>query len=260
MATTTATLEPGADHAALSGPTPLIGGCEARNALVLEHLPDVRNVALSIARRLPRHVQLDDLIQAGTLGLIDAVTRFDRQRPVGMRQYVRIRITGAILDSLREQDWASRYMRSRQQKLQAVTCDLERNLGRAPESGELAEAMGMDLQSFYEFAAAVEDLHKVENDVDEDSPSSVLDNLPEDATQSPDALYAQTELSEQIRGAMGMLKAEHRRVLRMYYFEERTMSEIAKVMHVTESRISQIHSRALIELQAQLRPASKCIH
>ena len=81
---------------------------EARNQLVLEHLGEVRSVALGIARRLPRHVQLDDLIQAGTLGLIDAVTRFDRERPLGTRQYIRIRITGAILDSLRELDWASR--------------------------------------------------------------------------------------------------------------------------------------------------------
>lgn len=232
---------------------------EARNALVLERLGDVRIVALSIARRLPRHIQLDDLIQAGTVGLIDAITRFDRRRPVGMRQYVRIRITGAILDSLREQDWASRYMRSKQQKLHGITNELEKNLGRAPESNEVAEAMGMDLQSFYEFAAAVEDLHRLEDNETEDQPST-LDKLAQDPAQSPDSLFARAELQNQVRDAMGMLKAEHRRVLRMYYFEEQTMSQIAREMHLTESRISQIHARALIELQAQLQPGTKQIH
>jgi len=232
---------------------------EDRNALVLEHLADVRNVALGIARRLPRHVQLDDLIQAGTLGLIDAVTRYDRQRPMGMRQYVRIRITGAILDSLRELDWASRYMRSRQQKLETVTNELERRLGRKAGSDEIADEMGMDLQSFYEFAAAVEDMRPAEDSDDDGKSSKVLENVPEDASLSPDALFAQVESGERIRNAMGLLKAEHRRVLRLYYFEEQTMAQIAGKMHVTESRISQIHSRALLELQEHLRSESKQI-
>jgi RNA polymerase sigma factor FliA len=253
---TTATDVSGADLLPL-GPSPVSDSSqsyEARNLLVLEHLPDVRNVALGIARRLPRHVQLDDLIQAGTLGLIDAVTRFDRERPLGIRQYIRIRVTGAILDSLRELDWASRYMRSRQQKLESVTDELERRLGRKAESEEIAEELGMELQTFYEFSAAVEDLHPVEQDDESEHASTVLENLPEDSDLSPDAIYAQMEAAEQIRGAMGMLKAEHRRVLRLYYFEEQTMSQIARVMHVTESRISQIHSRAIAELQLHLRP------
>lgn len=233
--------------------TPSPPSYEVRNALVLEHLPDVRNVALGIARRLPRHVHLDDLIQAGTLGLIDAVTRYDRERPMGLRQYVRIRITGAILDSLRESDWASRYMRSRQQKLENVTKDLERRLGRRVESDEIAEEMGMDLQSFYEFAAAVEELQQVENESgDDDRPSTALEDLPEDPSLAPDTIFARLEAGKQVREAMGLLKAEHRRVLRLYYFEEKTMAQIALVMHLTESRISQIHSRALTELQQHL--------
>lgn len=254
---TTATPVDGADL----NPSPLpsaaeYSSLETRNQLVLEHLGEVRNVALGIARRLPRHVQLDDLIQAGTLGLIDAVTRFDRERPLGARQYIRIRITGAILDSLRELDWASRYMRTRQQKLESVTNELERRLGRKAESEEIADELGMELQTFYEFAAAVEDLHKVEDDEEDDHTTTVLESLPEDPGLSPDALFAALEAHQHIRDAMGMLKAEHRRVLRLYYFEEQTMSQIARVMHVTESRISQIHARALEELHHQLQPES----
>ena len=226
-----------------------------RNALVLEHLKDVRHVALGIARRLPRHVQLDDLVQAGTLGLIDAVTRYDRDRIVGMRQYIRIRITGAILDSLREFDWASRYMRTRQQKLASVTNDLERRLGRQAESDEIAEEMGMDLQSFYEFAAAVEELRRVETE-EQDGPMTEVDTLIQDPSLLPDAICAQMESSERIRSAIGLLKAEHRRVLTLYYFDEQTMAQIARTMNVTESRISQIHARALLELQERLRSQS----
>src|SRR6266567_9195244 len=171
---TTATFNSGADLEPQSGLSSSVTSqsYEDRNALVVAHLADVRSVALGIARRLPRHVQLDDLIQAGTLGLIDAVTRCDRERPIGMRQYVRIRITGAILDSLRELDWASRYMRSRQQKLESVTNELERRLERKAGSDEIAEEMGMDLQTFYEFAAAVEDMRPAEDQDDEESSST----------------------------------------------------------------------------------------
>jgi RNA polymerase sigma factor FliA len=231
--------------------TPSAPSYELRNALVLEYLADVRNVASGIARRLPRHVLLDDLIQAGTIGLIDAVTRYDRNRPMSLRQYVRIRITGAILDSLRESDWASRYMRSHQQKLENVTKELERRLGRRVESDEIAEEMGMDLQSFYEFAAAVEDLQQVEPETDSGDRTSTSD-LPEDPRLAPDAIFAHLEASDQIRNAMGLLKAEHRRVLRLYYFEEQNMAQIARTMHLTESRISQIHARALAELRQHL--------
>lgn len=252
---TTATLIPGA--ALPQPPRPSLPetypSLEERNAIVLEHLAEVRNIASGIARRLPRQVQIDDLIQAGTLGLIDAVTRFDRSRPLGLRQYLRVRVTGAILDSLRELDWASRYMRSRQQKLETVTHQLESRLGRHAASEEIAEEMGMDLQSFFEFAATVEDMRQVEEDNDSEDAFPVLDNLSQDPELSPESVCARIESRERVQQAMGYLRAEHRNVLRLYYFEEWTMAQIARARHVTESRISQIHARALAELSQVLR-------
>ncbi len=250
---TTATPIHGADQQPPSrplfvDPTEIIRG--ERDALILQYLADVRCIASGIARRLPRHVQLDDLVQAGTIGLIDAVTRFDRQRPLGLRQYVRVRVTGAILDSLREQDWASRYMRTRQQKLESVTRELESRLGRRPESDEIADEMGMDLQSFYEFASTVEEMHQAEDNDDDGDQAPVLDTLSQDPELAPDALYARLEQKHRLQDAMGYLKAEHRRVLRLYYFEELTMSQIATEMKVSESRISQVHARALEELSS----------
>jgi RNA polymerase sigma factor FliA len=109
----------------------------------------------------------------------------------------------------------------------------------------------MDLQSFYEFAAAVEDLQQVETENDSGDRASTSD-LPEDPRRAPDAILAHLEARDQIRNAMGLLKAEHRRVLRLYYFEEQNMAQIAHTMHLTESRISQIHARALAELRQHL--------
>ena len=119
-------------------------------------MDDVRQIARSIVRRLPVSVQLDDLVQAGSIGLIDAAKRYGPGRNLPFLQYARIRITGAIIDSLRELDWASRYLRTRQQKLDNATRALESKLKRKPQSEEIADSLGMDLNSFYEFAQAVQ--------------------------------------------------------------------------------------------------------
>ncbi len=108
--------------------------------------------------------------------------------------------------------------------------------------------MGLDLQSFFEFAATVEDLHRVEEDEDSERGEPILEKLPQDPALAPDVLCAAVENRDRLHHAMGFLKAEQRRVLRLYYFEEQTMAEIARAMRLTESRISQIHSRALEEL------------
>jgi RNA polymerase sigma factor for flagellar operon FliA len=142
---------------------------DEQEKLVLSHLEEVKQVARSIVRRLPASVQLDDLIQAGSLGLIDAARRFGANRNLPFRQYARIRITGAIFDSLRELDWASRYFRTRQQKLDNATRALESKLGRKPGSEEVADSMGMDLNTFYEFAQAVQEHQEVEFEPQENS-------------------------------------------------------------------------------------------
>ena len=167
---------------------------EEQEKLVLSHLGEVKQVARSIVRRLPASVQLDDLIQAGSIGLIDAAKRFGAQRNLPFRQYARIRITGAIFDSLRELDWASRYFRTRQQKLDNATRALESKLGRKPDSEEVADSLGMDLNTFYEFAQAVQDHQEVEFEPQEDSERrSVQESVADDAEKRPDAICHQNE-------------------------------------------------------------------
>ena len=228
-------------------------GREEQERLVLEHLADVKQIARNILRRLPSFVQLDDLIQAGSIGLIDAARRFGPAHKMAFRQYARIRISGAIFDSLREMDWASRYFRTRQQKLDNATRSLESKLGRKPDSDEVAEFMGMDLNSFYEFAQAVQDRQEVEFEPQEDSERvSVQESVADDPEKRPDAICHQRESSVELRKYIGQLPPSEAEVLTLYYFQERTMAQIARSIGKTESRVSQIHSKAVEHLREQL--------
>jgi len=221
--------------------------------LVLAHMDDVKQVARSIMRRLPASVQLDDLIQAGSIGLIDAARRFGPGRNLPFRQYARIRITGAIFDSLRELDWASRYFRTRQQKLDNATRALEGKLGRKPDSDEVADSMGMDLNTFYEFAQAVQDRQEVEFEPQEDSERrSIQESVADDPEKRPDAMCHQNESREELRKIIAMLPRDEANVLILYYFKDWTMARIAKSIGKTESRVSQIHSKAVERLRDRL--------
>jgi len=223
-----------------------------RERLILAHLQDVRQIARNIVRRLPSSVQLEDLVQAGTIGLIDAANRFDRSRPLLFSQYARIRITGAIYDTLRDLDWASRYMRTRQQKLENAAAQLENSLGRQPSSDEVAEAMGMDLDTFYEFASAVQEIQKIELDAQVSDEACGRDRLLANAEQAPDAVLEQKEMSEHLRQHVNRLPADEREVMLLYYFCDWRMEAIGRRIRRTESRVSQIHSKAIARLRQRL--------
>jgi RNA polymerase sigma factor for flagellar operon FliA len=228
---------------------------DEQEKLVLSHIDDVKQVAHSILRRLPASVQLDDLIQAGSVGLIDAARRFAPGRNLPFRQYARIRITGAIFDSLRELDWASRYFRSRQQKLDNTTRALESKLGRKPDSDEVADSMGMDLNTFFEFAQAVQNRKEVDFEPQEDSEHrSVQETVADDPEKRPDAICHQNESRSQLRMIIAQLPPDEANVLILYYFKEWTMLRIAQSIGKTESRVCQIHSKAVGRLRETLGP------
>jgi RNA polymerase sigma factor for flagellar operon FliA len=216
-------------------------------------MEDVKQVARSILRRLPASVQLDDLIQAGSIGLIDAAKRFSPCRNLPFRQYARIRITGAIFDSLREQDWATRHFRTRQQKLDNATRALESKLGRKPASEEVADFMGLDLNTFYEFAQAVQDRQEVDFEPQEDSDCrGVQETLPDNPESRPDAICHQNESRAELRRLIAQLPREEANVLILYYFRDWTMARIARSIGKTESRVSQIHGKAVERLRDKL--------
>ncbi len=231
---------------------------QQQEQLVLDNLAEVKQIARNILRRLPSFVQLDDLIQAGSIGLIDAARRFGPTHKMPFRQYARIRISGAIFDSLREMDWASRYFRTRQQKLDHATRSLESKLGRKPDSDEVADFMGMDLNAFYEFAQAVQDRQEVEFEPQENSDRlSVQESVADDPEKRPDAVCHQNESRLELRKFIAQLSADEARVLTFYYFQERTMAQIARAIGKTESRVSQIHAKALEHLRERLGPRAR---
>ena len=231
---------------------------EEQEQLVLDHMAEVKQIARNILRRLPSFVQFDDLMQAGSIGLIDAARRFGPAHKMPFRQYARIRISGAIFDSLREMDWASRYFRTRQQKLDNATRSLESKLGRKPDSDEVAEFMGMDLNTFYEFAQAVQDRQEVEFEPQEDSDRiSVQEIVADDPEKRPDAICHQKESCAELRKFIGELPADEANVLTLYYFREQTMAQIARSIGKTESRVSQIHSKAVEHLRERLGPRAR---
>jgi RNA polymerase sigma factor for flagellar operon FliA len=226
---------------------------DEQEQLVLANMDEVKQIARSILRRLPASVQLDDLIQAGSMGLLDAARRFGPCRNLPFRQYARIRITGAIFDSLRELDWASRYFRTRQQKLDNATRALESRLGRKPDSDELANSMGLDLNTFYEFAQAVQGLKEVEFEPQEEGEHlSVQESVADDPEKRPDAICHQSERRSELRRFVAQLPADEANVMILYYFKERTMSQIAASIGKTESRVSQIHGKAVEHLRQKL--------
>jgi RNA polymerase sigma factor for flagellar operon FliA len=226
---------------------------DEQEQLILSHMDDVKQVARSILRRLPSSVQVDDLIQAGSIGLIDAAKRYGPYRNLPFRQYARIRIAGAIFDSLRELDWASRYFRTRQQKLDNATRALESKLGRKPDSDEVADSLGMDLNTFYEFAQAVQNRQEVEFEPQEDSDHrGVQESVADDPEKRPDALCHQNESRDELRKFIAQLPSDEANVLIHYYFKDWTMARIAKSIGKTESRVSQIHSKAVTRLRDKL--------
>jgi RNA polymerase sigma factor for flagellar operon FliA len=230
---------------------------DAQEKLVLSHMEDVKQVAHSILRRLPASVQLDDLIQAGSIGLMDAARRFGPSHNLSFRQYARIRISGAIFDSLRDLDWASRYFRTRQHKLENATRALESRLGRKPDSDEVADAMGLDINTFFEFAQAVQNRQEIDFEPPEDSSRhSVQETLADDPEKRPDAICHQNRSRSQLRKIVAQLPRDEAQVVILHYFKDWTMAQIARFIGRSESRVSQIHRKAVEHLRDTLGPCA----
>ena len=218
---------------------------EIRDQIVLEHLPLVKAIAIRVHENLPVHVDLDDLIHAGVLGLFDAVAKFDRRKKVKFHSYAKHRIKGAILDSLRELDWASRDMRKRQKQIDAVTSDLAFKLGRNPNESEVASELGVSTDRLRRIQVELRHLGQISitqrDDLDRERPQE----FPATAELQPDRMCERRELESTLARALGTLPARYQKVVFLYYTNEMTMKEIGSLLGVNESRISQIHKTAL---------------
>ncbi|HZQ67121.1 MAG TPA: FliA/WhiG family RNA polymerase sigma factor [Terriglobales bacterium] len=226
-----------------------------RERLLNEQLPQVRYIARRIHERLPRHVSLDDLIHAGVLGLIDALSKYDQNKHVQFGSYAKFRIRGAILDSLRELDWSPRDLRRKARQLEDATTRLRLRLGRDPSEPELAAELGLDLRCLQSLLAELNGLEigsfRIESARD-GREEDLCEYIADDPEETPLLQCMRSEMKELLAKAIAELPERERQVLTLYYFEELTMKEVGVVLGVGESRVSQVHSMALVRLRARL--------
>lgn len=227
-----------------------------RDQVVVDHLPLVRAIAIRVHENLPVHVELDDLVHAGIMGLFDASGKYDPEKKVAFSSYAKHRIKGAILDSLRQLDWASRDLRRRHKQVEQVTRDLASTLHRNPTEAEIAAKMGVDVDRWRQMMLDLRNVGLVSASTrgseHEDLPAPDFPSKPE--TQ-PDSMCAREQLRDMLAIAMKVLPERYQRVVRLYYTNELTMKEIGMQLGINESRVSQIHKSALEKMAAALQQA-----
>ena len=232
---------------------------EERNTLLLEQLPQVRYIARRIHDRLPQHVSVDDLIHAGILGLMDAIEKYDPGKNVQFKSYAKFRIRGSILDSLRELDWSPRELRKRARQIEEAHRNIRAAKNRPATEPEVADALEMSLEDYQQLLGEIRglDLGSLQAEAGETGrEDEVVTALPTPPELDPFALTVRAETKHLLAQAVGDLNEKERQVLALYYFEELTMKEVGAVLGVGESRVSQIHSAALIRVRVRLRDLS----
>lgn len=227
----------------------------ARNHLLEYYLPNVKYAAERLKTKLPDEVEVDDLISAGTFGLIDALKAFDPERGVKFQTYCAPRIRGAILDELRSMDWVPRLVRSRASKINQATSILEAQLGRKPTHKELATHMKIPMSEFHKLqrdanATSQVSLSRKWYETDGNKDVREIDVLEDKGSINPYLVTQRKDIKDLI--TRGLSRAE-KLIILLYYFEEMTMKEIGATLDLSESRVSQMHSSILARLKSQLK-------
>lgn len=233
-----------------------------REQLILEHLPQIKYIAHRISTKLPSHVELNDLVSAGVLGLLDAVEKFDPSRGVKFKTYAELRVKGSILDSLRNLDWAPRSLRKRSKDLEKAYKTLEQRLGRPVTDKEVSDELGITLEEFYELVDQIKGLnlgsfHDLGSQDDDRNSEPLVRYVPDAPQMDPFFLFQKSEVKDLLAGAIDALPKKERLVVSLYYYDELTMKEIGKVLGVNESRVSQLHTKAMLRLRTKLRKIKK---
>jgi RNA polymerase sigma factor for flagellar operon FliA len=228
-----------------------------RDRLILTYAPLVKYVAGRLGSGLPAHVDEGDLVSYGLLGLISAIERYDPDRDVKFETYAIARIKGSIIDELRQMDWVPRSVRARAREIERAMTELEAKMGRAPTEEEIAKKLGVsqdDLQdSLLEISrtsiAALDELWTASSSGDQ---VALIDTIEDTQGPEPQTALAATETREALGEAISRLPEREKLVVTLYYYEELTLREIGEVLGVTESRVSQLHTKAILRLKARL--------
>jgi RNA polymerase sigma factor for flagellar operon FliA len=228
-----------------------------RDRLILTYAPLVKFVAGRLGASLPAHVDEQDLVSYGLLGLIGAIERFDPDREIKFETYAIARIKGAIIDELRSLDWVPRSVRTRAREIERAIVELERGLLRAPTDAEIAAKVGLTERELEDSLAeigrssmaALDELWTPSGGGDQ---ISLIDTIEDTTGPDPEFSLEQTEMREALGEAIARLPEREKLVVTLYYYEELTLREIGEVLGVTESRVSQLHTKAVLRLKARL--------
>jgi len=226
---------------------------EERERLILEHLPQVRLIARRIQERLPDNIGLDDLVSIGVIGLIAAIDNFDPKHNVKLKTYAEYKIRGAILDSLRGMDWAPRQKRRKAKQIEAAISAAEQKLQRAPIEEEIAAQLSLSVDQYRGWLVEIRGLNfgNVEY-ASGDNGRDLLQYVADRDDQLPSRLLERAELEKLLAEAIGRMPAIERTVLSLYYREELTLREIAQIVDLHESRISQLKSQAILRIRTHV--------
>jgi RNA polymerase sigma factor for flagellar operon FliA len=228
---------------------------EERNELILRELPSVYYIASRIRERLPKQVEIEDLVQAGVLGLMDACRNYDATKDAQFSTFAKFRIRGAILDSLRRLDWGSRAVRKKGRDIFTAIVKLESQLGRQPDEQEIADEVGMPLLKLQRTMGEIDGLFLVSQETNASGDDGEVCDLIETAQSgdvNPFELCLQGEKRAHLEEAFSHLSEREQTILSLYYYEELTMKEAAEVLGIAVSRVSQLHASAMTRLRALL--------
>ena len=225
-----------------------------RNKIIEQYLPMIQCVARRISSRLPAHIHYNDLISSGVFGLMDAIEKYDPERNNKFKTYAEFRVRGAILDSLRSQDWTPRSIRDKAKKIDKVTKELERNLSRPPSEKEIAKALNISLQDYHVLLSQTREVSLISIDegaiFNHTDKSFVLKMLSD--TDSSMSQLNRKSIHRIIIDTIKELPERQRIVLSLYYYEEFNLRKIGQILNVTESRVSQLHAQAIEKLRNKL--------
>ncbi|HJW76169.1 MAG TPA: RNA polymerase sigma factor WhiG, partial [Thermoleophilia bacterium] len=235
------------------------GDQDARNRLILAYAPLVKYVAGRMSSGLPAHIEEADLISYGLLGLIGALERFDPSREIKFETYAIARIKGSIIDELRSLDWVPRSVRSKAREIEKVIALLETRLHRAPTDEEIARELGMEDDEFQTALSQISNTAIVALDElwaisgSDGDTAALIDTIEDPKARDPSRMLDVTEMKARLATAIDALPKREKIVIALYYYENLTLREIGEVLGVTESRISQLHTKAILRLKGRLR-------
>ncbi len=235
-----------------------------RESFIKQYAPLVKYVAGKVAANMPQSVEFDDLVGFGVFGLIDAIDKFDPEKNVKFKTYAVTRIRGAIFDELRSIDWVPRSVRQKSREIEEAIVQTEAKLGRPASDSEIAVTMGLSEDEFSKTmmkvsSTSILSLSDVWYSADDSDKISIGDSIESPQSMNPDAIMERDEIRRVIVQSIQELPEKEKKVLVLYYYEDLTLKEIGKVLEVTESRVSQLHTKAILRLRAKLTNLKKGI-